>query len=199
MSEPARMRRQPLLAIPGWLLFVCLVLPTLRVCGDPMVPLQFPPSYAVYLGGAVIAISATSLFLRTRQRAFTIGITLWSITALAILAAIIHSGMEAAGVVAAILFFAFQIWMVMALWRVRWSSRAMAIGYTIHGVAAVIWNCLLAFDPDAMFGAWIALAGSAALLIASIAALRSAHRELVEQRRETEPAPLPTARALVRD
>lgn len=199
MSEPVRVRRQPLLAVPGWLLFVCLFLPTLRVCGDPTMPVQFPPSYAVYLGAAMIAISATATLLATRQRVFTIWIALWSITALGIVAAIIGSEVEAAGLVAAVVFFGFQIWMLMALWRVSWSPRAIAIGCTLHAVAAVIWNSLLSFDPDGMFGAHLALAASVLLLGASIVALRSAHGDLVRHRRETEPAPLPTARALVRD
>ena len=56
-DEPVTVRRQPLLAIPGWLLFGCLFLPTLRVCGDPTMPLEFPPSYVVYLGGLVVALA----------------------------------------------------------------------------------------------------------------------------------------------
>ena len=71
-TEPEAVRRKPLLAIPGWLLFGCLFVPTLRVCGDPTMPIQFPPSYAVYLGGLVIALLGGARLMRSRRRAFSV-------------------------------------------------------------------------------------------------------------------------------
>ena len=75
MTEEDTVRRRPLLAIPGWLLFGCLFLPTLRVCGDPTMPLEFPPSYAVYLrdcgSGVVLSDHLKNLDWQARKTTCT--------------------------------------------------------------------------------------------------------------------------------
>src|SRR5690606_7975383 len=63
-------RRRPFIAVSGWLLLLCLFLPTLRVCGKPTLPIEFPPTYVGYLGAAVIAVFAVARRPRTRQLAF---------------------------------------------------------------------------------------------------------------------------------
>jgi len=200
MSEPAP-RRQPLLAIPGWLLFVCLFLPTLRVCDDPTIPLEFPPSYAVYLGGMVIGIFATSTVMRSRQRAFAALYTLWTVTLLTILAVICGGGSGSVflGVVIGAVCLFFQIKMTTAMLKAEWNERAMAIGLFIHGLIATGWSALLAFSPDGMWGAYLAFGAGVVLMIVSAGMISRAHAEIVRLRMESEPAELPQARAIIRD
>jgi hypothetical protein len=200
MSEPP-VRRQPLLAVPGWLLFVCLFLPTLRVCDDPMMPLQFPPSYAVYLGGMVVAILATSTVLRSRRRAFTVLYTLWTATMLTILALFCAggSGSVILGVILGILCLFIQIKLTLAMLKTDWSERAMAIGCFIHGLIATGWSSLLAFDKDGMWGGYVAVAAGVGMMIVAAGMIRRAHEEMVRLRMENEPAQLPQARAIIRD
>ena len=194
-----RVQRQPLLAVPGWLLFVCLFLPTLRVCGDPMMPLQFPPSYAVYLGGLVVALIAGARLLQTRQRAFTVLLTLWTVTILTILALWAGAEVLIAGVVIGSVFLVAQVFLVRAMVRTTWTERGIAIGCFGHALIATAWSASLAFDPDRMWGAYVSFGTAIAMMVASAAMIARAHAEVVRKRRETEPAPLPEARAIVRD
>jgi len=199
MSEP--LRRQPLLAVPGWLLFVCLFLPTLRVCDDPMIPLEFPPSYAVYLGGLVIGIFATSTALTSRRRAFAALYTLWTLTLLTILAFVCGggSGSVILGVIIGTVSLVFQVKLTTAMLRSEWTERAMAIGCFFHALIATGWSALLAFSPDGMWGGYVAVAAGVAMMIVSAAMISRAHEEMVRIRMESEPAPLPEARAIIRD
>lgn len=200
MSEPT-LRRQPLLAIPGWLLFVCLFLPTLRVCNDPTMPLEFPPSYAVYLGGLVVGIFATSTALQSRRRAFAVLYTLWTLTMLTILAFVCGGGSDsvALGVIIGGVCLFFQVKLTKAMLVTAWSERAMAIGCFIHGLIATAWSALLGFSPDGMWGAYVAFGASLVMMVVSGAMVARAHEELLRIRRESEPAPLPEARAIIRD
>jgi len=200
MSEPA-LRRQPLLAVPGWVLFVCLFLPTLRVCDDPTIPLEFPPSYAVYLGGMVIGIFATSTVMRSRQRAFAALYTLWTLTMLTILAFVCGGGTGSAPVgfvVGAVCLF-FQFKLTTAMLKAQWTERAMAIGLFIHAVIATGWSALLSFDPDGMWGGYVAFGAGVMMMIVTAGMISRAHAEVVRLRMETEPAQLPEARAIIRD
>jgi hypothetical protein len=199
MTTEGSVRRQPLLGIPGWLLFVCLFLPTVRVCSDPMIPAQFPPSYAIYLGGLVIGVLATATLLRTRRRAFNVLVTLWSVTVLAIVAVWVGAEVFAAGVVVGLVFLVVQVKMIQSILRAAWSERTIAIGCFVHALFATCWSGLFAFTPDGMWGAWTAFAAGLVMMIASALMIASAHEEVLRKRRETEPAALPEARAIVRD
>src|SRR5512138_201224 len=64
---PITAKRRPLLAISGWVLLVCVFLPTLEVCGSPTAPVSFPPCYGVYLGGMLVALIAGARTLRSRR------------------------------------------------------------------------------------------------------------------------------------
>jgi len=198
MTTEQRVRRQPLLAVPSWLLFLCLFLPTLRVCGDPMIPLQFPPSYAVYLGGVAVAVIAGARLLRTRQYVFCVLVTLWTLTVLTCLTAWASAEVLIAGVIVGSVFLVVQILLVRALLRTAWSERGIAIGCLVHALLAVGWSALLVSDPDRMWGAYVSFGTGIAMMVASGVMVGRAHEQIVRTRRETEPAPLPEARALVR-
>ena len=79
-TEPiaaSQVRRRGVLGISGWLLFACLFLPTLRVCGDPMAPIQFPPTYGLYLGGIAVAVIGFATLRRTREAWFVVLLALY--------------------------------------------------------------------------------------------------------------------------
>jgi hypothetical protein len=199
MTTEGTVRRQPLLAIPGWLLFGCLFLPTLRVCGDPTMPLEFPPSYVVYVGSLVVALLGGARLLRSRQRAMTLLATLWTATVFTLLAIAAGAEMALAGLMIGLLFLGLQIVLTRAMVRTPWGERAIAIGCLVHAVIASGWSALLAFDPEGMWGAHVALGAGLVMILASGIMIARAHHELLRRRRETEPAPLPEARAIVRD
>ena len=82
MNDDRRpVRRRSPLGVSGLLLFACLFLPTLRVCGSPMMPVQFPPTYGVYIGGLLVGILGFSLLRRTRRNVFYALVTIYILTA----------------------------------------------------------------------------------------------------------------------
>jgi hypothetical protein len=166
MSEPVR--RRGVLGISGWLLFACLFLPTLRVCGDPMMPVQFPPTYGVYLGGILVAVIGFSTLRRSRRNMLLALIGLYSVSAFTF-AALFLGGVVATGVgVLAGMVFLVLLWFMMrraAL--VNWSERAVAIGCFVHAMVAAGWSALLAFDPEGMWGAQVSLGAASLMLFAA--------------------------------
>lgn len=199
MTEEDTVHRRPLLAIPGWLLFGCLFLPTLRVCGDPTMPLEFPPSYAVYLGGLVLALLGGARLVKSRQRAFAVLLGLWTLTLFGIATAFTGAGGAVVALVFGSLLLGLQVIVMIRLLRVAWSDTAIAIGCFVHALIATGWSALMAFDPDGMWGAHVAMWAGVSILVASAIMIAQARAEAARLRFETEPAPLPQARAIVRD
>ncbi len=194
-TEPEPVRRRPLLAIPGWLLLACLFLPTLRVCGDPMLPIQFPPSYAIYLGGVLVAMIGGARLMRSRRRALALMVSMWTLTLFTILTLFVGSEIAIIGFVffAALLFV--QIKLMIQMFRTDWSETALGIGCLVHGLFATGWSALMAFDNDGMWGAHVAMWSGLAIVVASSIMIAQARDEI----RSKLPASLPEARAIVRD
>src|SRR4051794_30898198 len=121
-------RRKPLIAGTGWLLFVCAFLPTLKVCGDPMAPVEFPFDYAVYLGAAVLAVVATVRSLRKRRGWFTLWFVLWFATAIAWLALLLADTSSGASVVVIAVGLAGLVASAMAFHRQKYAAYAFWVG-----------------------------------------------------------------------
>lgn len=195
-DEDTPQRRKPLLVGTGWLLFVCAFLPTLRVCGDPVSPYEFPPSYVVYLGAAVFAVLAVVRSLRARRAWFTTWYVLWFVTAIAWAAMFIADANETMAVIAIIGGIVGVVVTALAFHQKRFTPRGMWIGAIVHGAISIAWYLLLASDSGAVWGAFAGLIASVAFAIAAVATLGQHAAELERRRRETEPAPLPVARVV---
>ena len=187
-------RRRSALGVSGWLLFVCLFLPTLRVCGDPMMPIQFPPTYGVYLGGLLIGILGFATLQRTRRNLFVGLSALYIASAFTFLALFMGGEIsEVVGLIAGVVLTGVLIISVRKMSGSPWSERAISIGCVIHAMVSLGWSSLLAFDKDGMWGAMVAVGAASLMLFASIGYTISA---AADARRATEPIPLPTARVL---
>ena len=194
MSNDARpVKRRSPLGISGVLLFVCLFLPTLRVCGDPTAPIQFPPTYGIYIGGLLIGFLAFSVVRDTRRRLFialagvylvTIGayISIWVGAVTAEIAGVVLGGIMLATVVVAL----------RHMVRATWTERAPAVMCVVHALVSLGWSSLLAFDPDGMWGAMVSLGAASLMLFAAIGYAMGA---FAEARASAEPE-LPAARVL---
>lgn len=198
MSEPqppAPARRRTVLGISGWMLFVCLFLPTLRVCGDPMAPIQFPPTYGLYLGAIAVAVIGLSTVRRRRQAMFVVLLALWLTSIFAYLALWIGAAISTpAGFTLGLVFIVLLILILRRAAPVRWGETAVALGCLIHGLLALAWSALLAFDPDGMWGATVSLLASSLMVVASGAYLVG-EAEAARRRAHT-PIDLPEARIL---
>ena len=192
-TEPTRVRRRGVLGISGWLLFACLFLPTLRVCGDPMAPIQFPPTYGLYLGGIAVAVIGFSTLRRTRQAWLVVLMGLYLASILTYMA--LWIGADAGtgiGLVLGAGFLTLLVYTLRKAWGARWSERAIAAGCVAHALIALGWSALLAFDPDGLWGATVSLGAASLMLFAAVGYLG---RELAEARKRLdEPISLPAAR-----
>jgi len=189
VQEPPR--RRPALVVSGWLLFVCLFLPTLRVCGQPTLPVEFPPTYGIYLGGLVIALIAASRQLRRRRFAFAALAAIYS-TMLGVIAVGIGAGLHASlrfVLALAALAYAIVFTRKVAISE-RIGARTIATGCTVHSIIALGWTALIAGDPDRMWGAYVALGASTVLLFGSLAMCFAAFSD----HRARRAWPLPLAR-----
>ncbi|MBA3461759.1 MAG: hypothetical protein H0T46_17475 [Deltaproteobacteria bacterium] len=193
-TEPQLVRRRSALGVSGWLLFVCLFLPTLRVCGDPMLPVQFPPTYGVYLGGLLVGILGFATLHRTRRGLF-VGLSALYMASVFTFLALFMGGeiSEAVGMVAGVILTGTLIIAVRKMSASSWSERAISIGCVVHATVSLGWSSLLAFDPEGLWGAMVAVGASSLMLFAAIGYAIGA---AADARRATEPVPLPTARVV---
>ena len=177
--------RRPLLGGAGWLLFVCMFLPTLRVCGNPTMPAEFPPFYVFYVGSAIVGAIAWTRRHTLRRRLVTVGLVVWFISVLALPLIVIGEEAAPVGLVLAMIAVAVLVWTARRAWRADMSERAIALAIVVHAAATTAWNLLLVGDPDAMWGAHVALAGASTMLVsAAIAWLdeQRLHRERMRER-----------------
>jgi hypothetical protein len=192
MSNDARpVKRRSPLGISGVLLFVCLFLPTLRVCGDPTAPIQFPPTYGVYLGGLLVGILGFSVARRVRRGMF-LGLAAIYIASIGTLLSITVGGYttELAGVATGGLVLCVIVVSLRRMVHASWTERAPAVMCLVHALVSLGWSSLLAFDPDGMWGAMVSLGASSLMLFAAVGYAMSA---FAEERAETGAA-LPSAR-----
>ncbi|MGE0868900.1 MAG: hypothetical protein AB7P03_10065 [Kofleriaceae bacterium] len=192
MAETSRLKRRPAIMSAGWVVFLCVFLPTLRVCDEPRLPVEFPPLYAAYLGPGLIAVIYAALGPRFRRVASAVLIAmLWSTAGLFTLLFIVDARLHGLAIVLALGFVVAGVMVIPRIARGRMSRRGVAIISLSYAVLVAGWNTLLAIDADAMWGAWVALGASSILVVAVLEELVDARRELVELRN----AALPTARA----
>jgi hypothetical protein len=154
-------------AIPGVVLLICLVLPAMRVCGHPELPIEFPPCYAAYLGGIGVIIMA----LARGRRGLIVGASLPPTLAILTLGGwfALATKSPAAPVVGLA-----TVWLaVMAPFAIArrpvTSERLMACMALLQGLGSTAWAALIATDKDAMWGADVTLAAGIALIIGAVA------------------------------
>ena len=192
MSEPVR--RRGVLGISGWMLFACLFLPTLRVCGDPMMPIQFPPVYGVYIGGILVAVIGFSTLRRSRRNMLIALQGLYLVTLFTFAALWLGAVFaEGVGLLAGAVFLVLTWLLMRRTTLVPWTERAVAIACFVHAMVAAGWSALLAFDHDAMWGAQVSLGAASLMLFAAGGYLV---HELKEARVPGESEQLPEARMM---
>jgi hypothetical protein len=196
-SSAPRVRRRPVVALSGWVLFVCLFLPTLRVCSSPAAPIEFPPAYGVYLGAAVIGVAALAASLRVRRVAHAVLLGLWFATGAGFLVGWLGS-VEGAplGWMLAVFGLVLTILMIAKLARAPWSVRGVIGVWIAHALLACGWNTLLVADKaHALWGAYLALGASGVMLVVSAVA-QSSERAA---RKDSQVGELARARVLEKD
>jgi hypothetical protein len=186
VDEPPPVRRRRLAAPPGILLALCMFAPLLRVCGDPVYPVEAPFAWTPYLLGVIVAALAYAQSRRVIKGLVVAAQVILALTALVPgYLAMFTAGKE--GFLGGSITLGVGAALVLALAHGSPSVRA-ANTLIVTGALCTAWFSLFVFSDDAMWGAYLSLATSLAILLLGIE-----WRRVLAQRR---PLWIPAARVL---
>ena len=146
-------RRHHVLTLPSSVLVViCMFLPTLEVCGDPVMPAQFPPFYSPY----VIAALVFAATLVRPWRLFGIGLALRIVMGLTAVGWTVPIMVELDSF-AVVPFLLSGGALAIVLVPARTHELAVARCATTGALGSTIWFVALATDAYALWGAYVAV------------------------------------------
>lgn len=158
-----------MLGVSSIVLFACVFLPVVRVCGTPTAPWQFPPDYVVYIAALLIGIKAFSTTPATRRGLFATVVTLWLVTGFAIAALSLGAMSAPAGIFIGLTSTVGTVFIIRAIVRARPGDTPMKVVEVLHGLVSLGWYGFLAADPEGMWGIYPGLLSSLVLLVAALA------------------------------
>lgn len=188
--SPPRLPPRRLFGVSSLLVVVLLFLPTLKVCGDPTAPIEFPPVYFPYVCSVLLGVAAFAGTARVRKVLSLIALALWGVAAALVADGALTAHTNGAGfATVAVVFAAAIVVAVRALARTTFGEgavRGVALG---HALLVLAWYGLLSVDHDAMWGAY---AGFGLAFVMVVGALG----DVAETRAAARTAALPAARVV---
>lgn len=167
----ARGRVHRWLGVPGSvLLLLALFLPAVEVCGDPMIPLAFPPVIPPYLFGGA-AIGAYLAMSPRALRAWGIVVRVFGALTLALVGYVAHAGAFEGNtplVVAIAAFWLAVVQFALTLRGDRPAEQRVARAIAIPAFACVVWFGLFLFEEDALWGITVSFVASILVLAGAI-------------------------------
>jgi len=153
---PRRHRR--ILGPSGLLLFICLFLPAVKGCSEPVYPVTMPMFVHPYVFGIVFAVGASSFTLRgLRRTILALRVVVWLTIAGSCVLAVMIPGI---GFVE----FVVGLGLLAAVGRRGYSEKRAAITAIVVGTCSVLWFGFWATTPDALVGVYLSTLGAAGLL-----------------------------------
>jgi hypothetical protein len=141
-----RRRHRRITGPAGAVLFLCMFLPAVKGCGEPVYPVSMPMFWHPYLYGLVLAAGAATATVRgLRYTTLAVRILAWlSIVGAALLVA------YAPGIAVIELFIG--ACMLAAIGRRGGSERRLALTAILAGSLSLVWFGLWAAAPEALVG-----------------------------------------------
>jgi hypothetical protein len=160
--ELGKRRHRRITGPSGLLLFVCLFLPAVQGCHEPVYPITMPALVHPYLFGLVFALGAAAVTVRGMRNTIRAlrGLAWLTIAGSCLLAVAIPD----IGVVELILGFG----LLAAVGRRGYSERRAAITTIVVGALSLVWFGLWALSPDALIGVYLSSIGSAGLMVGGL-------------------------------
>jgi hypothetical protein len=160
--ELGKRRHRRITGPSGLLLFVCLFLPAVEGCSEPVYPIAMPELAHPYLFGLVLAFGSAAVTVRGMRH---------TIRALRMLAWLTIAGSCALAVIIPELGFVELILgfgLLAAIGRRGYSERRAAATTIVVGALSLVWFGLWALSPDALVGVYLSSIGSAGLMVGGL-------------------------------
>ena len=168
-APPGRRRSRWLVVPSGWLVFVCLVLPTFRFCdrGAAVPAVVLPPLWPFFVGGAIVALAASArrdvALSRGRRLLWFVRLGGAGIVAMA-LSVVWDAGLAWPSVLGVIV----GVAMIVASWR-RPSEMAVAVNAMWIGAGSVLFGLGLVAQERVPWAAHVYVGAATALTLGVIA------------------------------
>ena len=160
--ELGKRRHRRITGPSGLLLFICLFLPAVKGCGEPVYPITMPELIHPYLFGLVLAVGGAAFTVRgLRNTIRALRSLAWLTIAGSCLLAVTVPQL---GIVELVLGFV----LLAAIGRHSFSERRAAITTAVVGALSVVWFGLWALSPDALIGVYLSTLGSAGLMVGGL-------------------------------
>jgi hypothetical protein len=146
----------------GLLLFVCLFLPAVKGCGQPVYPLEMPMFWHPYLYGLALAVGTATVTLRG-QRLLTVALRVLAFLALTggLVMTLVSPGL---GIVELVLWAT----LVGVIGTRGHSERRLAVTAIIVASVSLLWFGLWASSAGALVGVYLSLGASICLLVGAL-------------------------------
>lgn len=159
-----RRRHRWLTAPSGVVIFICLFLPAVRICGSPTYPYEAFGVQTPYVLGLLAAVVA--VVRRPRALAgvvLAMRILIW-VTAVGWAIALVVIGIDEGEVVPILVWVPVSAVLVWIFGRGPRDERAAVRATLGSAIACAVWFGLFVFDPGAMYGTYTGAVGSIGLL-----------------------------------
>ena len=180
-----------MLAAPaGLVLALCVFLPAVKGCNDPIYPFEVPPAWPPYVLGAIVVAMALTRRLGVLRALTMAALTIATLSG-GVFGLLVGWGGRGFELVWALGLGVIAVLLLVGVLRGRGTEERAARMVIGVGVLCTPWFALLAFDPDGLIGVRVSLAASVALIIAGA----EWRRELARVRAGTHPVPPARARS----
>jgi hypothetical protein len=156
-------RRHRILTAPsGLLLFVCLFLPAVKDCGNPVYPLQVPMFLPPYFYGLAFAFAAATLTARGMRNAI---VAIRVVTLLTLAGSVVLLFLSpAVGIIELVI----SAFIFAGIDTNGHSEHRAAVAVTSVGAICTLWFGLWASTADALLGVDLSLCASIGLLVGGL-------------------------------